>query len=79
MDGWDAAGLKAIASSMTAQEGVTAAFVGTSAPIAMVVARSSDVALDANAVLQQLLALAGAVVASPNWPRAPALLEIRRR
>ena len=65
---------------MTAQEGVTAALVGTSAPIAMVVARSSDVALDANAVLQQLLkrVSAGAVVASPNWPRAPALLEIRR-
>jgi alanyl-tRNA synthetase len=55
VDGWDAAGLKAIASSMTAQEGVAAALVGISAPIAMVVARSSDVALDANAVLQQLL------------------------
>ena len=29
--------------------------VGTSAPIALVVARSASVALDANAVLQQLL------------------------
>jgi alanyl-tRNA synthetase len=55
VDGWDAGGLKAIAASMTAQAGVAAALVGTSAPIAMVVARSSDVPLDANAVLQQLL------------------------
>jgi alanyl-tRNA synthetase len=55
VDGWDAAGLKAIASSMTAQAGVAAALVGTSTPIALVVARSADVPLDANAVLQQLL------------------------
>ena len=55
MEGWDAAGLKAIASAMTARSGVAAALVATSAPIAIVVARSSDVALDANAVLQQLL------------------------
>jgi alanyl-tRNA synthetase len=55
VDGWDAAGLKAIASSMTAQPGVAAALVGTSTPIALVVARSPDVTLDANAVLQQLL------------------------
>jgi alanyl-tRNA synthetase len=55
VDGWDAAGLKAIASSMTAQTGVAATLVGTSPPIAIVVARSSEVALDANAVLQQLL------------------------
>jgi alanyl-tRNA synthetase len=55
VDGWDAAGLKAIASAMSAQGPVAAALVGTSAPIAVVVARSSGVALDANAVLQQLL------------------------
>ena len=55
VDGWDAAGLKAIASSMTTQAGVAAALVGTSTPIAVVVARSPDVSLDANAVLQQLL------------------------
>jgi alanyl-tRNA synthetase len=54
-DGWDAAGLKAIASAMTAQAGVAAALVGTSVPIAVVVARSSGVAVDANVVLQQLL------------------------
>jgi alanyl-tRNA synthetase len=55
VDGWDAAGLKAVASSMTAESNVAAALVGTSVPIAIVVARSPDVALDANAVLQQLL------------------------
>jgi alanyl-tRNA synthetase len=55
VDGWDVAGLKAIASSMTAQPGVAAALVGMTSPIALVVARSSDVSLDANAVLQQLL------------------------
>jgi alanyl-tRNA synthetase len=55
VDGWDTAGIKAIASAMTAQAGVAVVLVGTSAPIAVVVARSSDVALDANVVLQELL------------------------
>jgi alanyl-tRNA synthetase len=55
VDGWDSAGIKAIASAMTAQGGIAVALLGTSAPIGLVVARSSDVALDANAVLQQLL------------------------
>jgi alanyl-tRNA synthetase len=55
VDGWDAAGLKAIALSMGARPEVAAALVGTTAPIAVVVVRSSDAALDANAVLQQLL------------------------
>jgi alanyl-tRNA synthetase len=55
VDGWDAAGLKAVASSMTAQTGVAVTLVGTSTPIAVVVARSSDVALDANGVLQLIL------------------------
>jgi alanyl-tRNA synthetase len=55
LDGWDAQGLKAIASSMAAQGSVAAVIVGTASPMAVVVARSSGVALDANAVLQQLL------------------------
>jgi alanyl-tRNA synthetase len=55
VDGWDVAGLKAIASSMTAQAAVAAVLIGTSQPMAMVVARSTDIGLDANAVLQQLL------------------------
>ena len=55
VDGWDAAGLKAIASSMTAQEPVAAVLIGASEPLPVVVARSPGVAVDANAVLQQLL------------------------
>jgi alanyl-tRNA synthetase len=55
MDGWDAAGLKAIASAMTAKGQAAVAIIGTSAPIAAVVARSAGVTVDANAVLQQLL------------------------
>jgi alanyl-tRNA synthetase len=55
IDGWDAAGLKAIASAMTAQGHAASAIVSSSAPIAVVVARSAGVAVDANAVLQQLL------------------------
>ena len=55
VDGWDAAGLKAIASSMTAQGPVAAVLIGASEPLPVVVARSTGVAVDANAVLQQLL------------------------
>src|SRR4030095_2771878 len=55
VDGWDAAGLKAIASSMAAQGPVAAVLIGASEPLPVVVARSTGVAVDANAVLQQLL------------------------
>jgi alanyl-tRNA synthetase len=55
IDGWDPSGLKSMASALTAQAGVAAALVGTGQPLAIVVARSSDVTLDANAVVQQLL------------------------
>jgi alanyl-tRNA synthetase len=55
LDGWDVSGLKAVASSMAAQGFVVAALVGTSAPVAVVIARSAGVSVDANAVLQQLL------------------------
>ena len=55
LDGWDVSGLKAVASSMVAQGSVAAVIVGTASPIAVVVARAPGVAVDANAVLQQLL------------------------
>jgi alanyl-tRNA synthetase len=55
LDGWDPPGLKAVASSMVATGRVAVVLIGTSSPIAVVVARSAGVALDANAVLQQLL------------------------
>jgi alanyl-tRNA synthetase len=55
VDGWDAAGLKAIASSMAAHGPVAAVLIGASEPLPVVVVRSPGVAVDANAVLQQLL------------------------
>jgi alanyl-tRNA synthetase len=56
IEGRDSAGLKALASAMTAQGQAAVTVVGTSAPIAIVVARSAAVVVvDANAVLQQLL------------------------
>ena len=55
LDGWDAPGLKAIASSITAQGTVVAVLVGTASPIAVVVARAAGVDVDANDVLQKLL------------------------
>ncbi len=56
IEGLDTAGLKALASAMTAQGQAAVTVVGTSAPIAIVVARSAGVVtVDANAVLQQLL------------------------
>jgi alanyl-tRNA synthetase len=59
LDGWDAPGLKAIASSMTSRGGVAVVLVSSSAPMAVVVARTAGVALDANAILQQLQARFG--------------------
>jgi alanyl-tRNA synthetase len=59
LDGWDAQGLKAVAASIASRGRAAAILLGTSAPMAVVIARSPDVALDANAVLQQLLARFG--------------------
>jgi alanyl-tRNA synthetase len=59
LDGWDAAGLKAIASSMTAQSSVAVALFTTPAPAFAVVARSPSLAVDAAAVLGQLTARFG--------------------
>jgi len=55
LDGWDSSGLKSIASSMLGQGRIAIVLVGTAAPLAVVVARSAGVAVDASAVLQQLL------------------------
>ena len=54
LDGWDANGLKAIAAGITARTSAAVALFSTAAPIAVVVARSGDVAVDANAVLREL-------------------------
>jgi alanyl-tRNA synthetase len=59
LDGWDPQGLKAVASSMASAGRAGLVLIGTSSPIAVVVARSAGVGIDANAVLQQLLARFG--------------------
>ena len=55
LEGWDAAGLKAIASSLVAQSGVVAVLVSARNPVAVVVARSQDAALDSSKGLRMLL------------------------
>jgi len=59
LEGWDGQGLKAIAIAMTAKGAVALTLFSSAAPIAVVVARSADVKIDANAILQQLLARFG--------------------
>jgi alanyl-tRNA synthetase len=59
MDGWDAAGLKAIASAAAMQPGTAVAVFTAASPALVVVARASDVAVDAAAVLKALIARFG--------------------
>ena len=59
LEGWDQAGLKAIASAIVSTPGRTAALIGTPMPAALVVARSADVQVDAAAVLKQAVARFG--------------------
>ena len=55
VDGWDAQGLKAIATTLSASAGVVAVLISASAPAFVVVARSRDAAVDANKTLRQLI------------------------
>jgi alanyl-tRNA synthetase len=55
MDGWDASGLKAIASAAAAAGQVAAAVFTSSSPVMAVVARSAGVKADAQAVLKALV------------------------
>ena len=60
LDGWDAAGLKAMAASATAQESRAAlALFTTASPALVVVARGKDAPIDASAVLKSLVAKFG--------------------
>ena len=59
LEGWDAAGLRAIATALTAHQGVAAVLLSATQPAAAAVARSADVALDANALLRTLMATFG--------------------
>jgi alanyl-tRNA synthetase len=55
LEGCDAAGLKAIAGALVAQNGVAAALLSLGDPTAIVVARSANVPIDAAKVLRSLL------------------------
>jgi alanyl-tRNA synthetase len=55
LDGWDAAGLKAIAAAITVSSPAAAALVSSVSPAVVVVARSPGVPIDANAVLKRLI------------------------
>ncbi len=55
LDGWDAAGLKAIAVAATAADWVAVALFSTAPPVVAVVARARDVRLDAQSILKNLM------------------------
>jgi alanyl-tRNA synthetase len=55
LDGWDAAGLKAIAVAATAADRVAVALFSTAPPVVAVVARARDVRLDAQSILKNLV------------------------
>jgi alanyl-tRNA synthetase len=90
LDGWDAAGLKTIASTMAASGRAAVLLVSAWTPLSIVVARSQDVPIDANAVVRALtgrfggrgggkpdLAQGGGLIAAPDevLRAARALLE----
>lgn len=54
LDGWDAAGLKALAVAVAARPGSIAVLLSAGAPSLVAIARASDVAVDAGAVLRSL-------------------------
>ena len=54
LDGWDANGLKMIAAEITQHTTTAVALFSTASPFAVVIARSPDVQVDANAVLRAL-------------------------
>jgi alanyl-tRNA synthetase len=59
MAGYDAAGLKVLAASIVSEPGRAAALVTAERPALVVVSRSTDVALDASALLKRLVGLFG--------------------
>jgi alanyl-tRNA synthetase len=59
LEGWDQAGLKALATAAAGQPGVVAALLSATEPTTIVIARSSDVALDAAEVIKAVSAMFG--------------------
>jgi alanyl-tRNA synthetase len=56
LDGWDANGLKAVAAGIAGRPGYVAILASVSEPVAVVVARAPDCALDAVAIVKALTA-----------------------
>ena len=54
VDGWDAAGLKALAAAAAGTDGACVVLMSATPPVSVVVARSAGVPVDANVVVQQL-------------------------
>jgi alanyl-tRNA synthetase len=54
LDGWDASGLKAVASALVERAGYAAILASTSAPVSIVVARAPDRSIDAAAIVKAL-------------------------
>ena len=59
LEGWDATGLKQVATAVVVQPGHVAVLVSSPAPASLVVARSADVSLDAAALLKGMVARFG--------------------
>jgi alanyl-tRNA synthetase len=55
IEGWDAHGLRAMASALSRMPRVVAVLISSVTPAAIVVARSSDTSVDASALLRQLI------------------------
>jgi alanyl-tRNA synthetase len=55
LDGWDAQGLKAMATAATSSDSVVTALFSASTPALVVVARSRNLSLDSSAVLKELV------------------------
>ena len=55
LSGWDAGGLKKLASAITSKPGMLAILIGADSPSPIVVARSQDVAIDAGDILKTLI------------------------
>jgi alanyl-tRNA synthetase len=55
VSGWDANGLKKLASTIAADPGTVAVLISAETPALVVVARSPDVAIDAGAILRKLI------------------------
>lgn len=55
LEGWDAAGLRAIATAVTAHERAATVLLSSISPFAVAVARSTDVALDSSQVLKAMM------------------------